>query len=52
MDLCDAVPFFSMDQKLREEIWDDGLHLTKAGYKMMANAISARMIELLSGEEK
>ena len=35
MDLCAAVPYFSMDKMLRKEIWDDGVHLTKAGYKMM-----------------
>jgi lysophospholipase L1-like esterase len=48
MDLCAAVPYFSMDERLREKIWDDGLHLTKAGYKMMGDAIGARMTELLS----
>lgn len=50
MDLCAAVPYFSMDKKLRREIWDDGLHLTKAGYKMMGEAIGARMADLLSRE--
>lgn len=52
MDLCAAVPYFSMDGKLRREIWDDGLHLTRAGYHMMGEAIGARMAELLSGEGK
>lgn len=50
MDLCAAVPYFSMDKMLRREIWDDGLHLTKAGYQMMGEAIGARMAELLSDE--
>lgn len=33
------------------EIWDDGLHLTEAGYKRMGDAIAARLVELLSGAE-
>lgn len=49
MDLCAEIPYFSMNEQLREEIWDDGLHLTQAGYKMMGDAIGARMAELLSG---
>lgn len=48
MDLCAAIPYFSMSEQLREEIWDDGLHLTQAGYKMMGDLIGARMAELLS----
>lgn len=32
---------------MRDKIWDDGLHLTKDGYKMIGNAIASRMIELL-----
>lgn len=50
MDLCAAVPYFTMDKTLRRDIWDDGLHLTKAGYKMMGEAIGARMADLLTSE--
>lgn len=32
---------------MRDKIWDDGLHLTKDGYKLMGDAIASRMIELL-----
>ena len=52
MDLCAAIPYFSMDEALREEIWDDGVHLTEAGYKMMGDAIAVRMAELLTAEKK
>ena len=52
MDLCAAVPYFSMDKMLRKEIWDDGVHLTKAGYKMMGQAIGARMADLISTERE
>ena len=47
MDLCRAVPYFSMEESKRDTIWDDGLHLTKGGYEMMGNAIAAHLIELL-----
>lgn len=47
MDLCSAVPYFDMDKDTRDNIWDDGLHLTKEGYEMMGDAIASRMIEFL-----
>lgn len=47
MDLCGAVPYFSMEEAKRDTIWDDGLHLTKEGYKMMGDAIAAHLVELL-----
>lgn len=48
LDLCSAVPYFSMDTKMRDSIWDDGLHLTEKGYKMMGDAIASRLVEILS----
>lgn len=37
-----------MDEKMRSRVWDDGLHLTEEGYKMMGDAIAARLLEILS----
>ena len=47
MDLCHAVPYFALEEAKRNSIWDDGLHLTEQGYKMMGEAIGAHLIELL-----
>lgn len=47
MDLCDAVPYFALEEAKRDKIWDDGLHLTEEGYKMMGDAIAAHMIKML-----
>ncbi|KAL8958807.1 MAG: hypothetical protein Q9193_004205 [Seirophora villosa] len=47
MDLCAAVPFFTMNDTMRAMMWDDGLHLTMDGYEMMGNAIAAKLLELL-----
>ena len=47
MDLCHAIPYFSMEKAKRDTIWDDGLHLTREGYEMMGDAIAAHLIELL-----
>lgn len=47
-----AVPYFSMDEKKREAVWDDGLHLTKDGYKMMGDAIAVRLVDIISNEIK
>ena len=51
MDLCHAVPYFALEEAKRDNIWDDGLHLTEEGYKMMADAIAAHMIKLLQSLE-
>jgi len=47
MDLCHAVPYFALEEAKRDKIWDDGLHLTEEGYKMMGDAIAAHMIKML-----
>lgn len=47
MDLCHAVPYFALKEAKRDKIWDDGLHLTEEGYKMMGAAIAAHLIKLL-----
>ncbi|KAL8715568.1 MAG: hypothetical protein Q9220_000904 [cf. Caloplaca sp. 1 TL-2023] len=52
MDMCEAVPFFDMDEETRKRIWDDGLHLKKGGYEMMGNAIAAKLLQLLDTARK
>lgn len=51
MDLCHAVPYFALEEAKRDNIWDDGLHLTEEGYKMMGDAIAVHMIKLLQSLE-
>lgn len=48
LDLCTAVPYFTMNDTMREMIWDDGLHLTEDGYKMMGDAIAGKLLELVN----
>ncbi|KAK4692416.1 hypothetical protein P7C71_g4787, partial [Lecanoromycetidae sp. Uapishka_2] len=45
-DIDKAIPFFDMPEDEREKIWDDGVHLTKAGYERMGDAIADRLIEI------
>lgn len=52
LDLCAAVPYFTMNDTMRELIWDDGLHLTVDGYEMMGEAIATQLLELLNVVEK
>lgn len=52
MDICSKIPYYSMDEKKREVIWNDGLHLGKEGYKLMGSLIAARLIEILSDGER
>lgn len=52
MDICSAIPYFSMDEKLRKEIWlADGLHLTQKGYKMMGEKIAEKLVGILKEEQ-
>lgn len=44
------MPYHSMSEEDRDEIWDDGLHLTPFGYSVMGGHIAKRIKDLL--EEK
>lgn len=48
LDLCAAVPYFTMNQTMRKMIWDDGLHLTMDGYKMMGDVIATKLLGLVN----
>mmetsp|Transcript_16308 Transcript_16308/g.40195 ORF Transcript_16308/g.40195 Transcript_16308/m.40195 type:complete len:118 (+) Transcript_16308:37-390(+) len=39
IDFALEFPYFSLDERQREEYWDDGLHYTPAGYAQMGNII-------------
>ena len=39
VDLDKAIPFHTMNNTERDLIWDDGVHLTPAGYDRMATTI-------------
>jgi lysophospholipase L1-like esterase len=36
-----------LDEAERDRLWDDGLHLTGEGYKMMGDVIAVRLFEIL-----
>ncbi|KAL9006314.1 MAG: hypothetical protein Q9188_000913 [Gyalolechia gomerana] len=48
LDLCAAVPYFTMNETMRKMIWDDGLHLTMDGYKMMEDVIATKLLGLVN----
>ncbi|KAH7364741.1 SGNH hydrolase-type esterase domain-containing protein [Rhexocercosporidium sp. MPI-PUGE-AT-0058] len=52
LDLHALIPYHSMPEKEREEIWDDGLHFTSAGYERVGVLVAERLIEILGGEKK
>ncbi|KAL6720504.1 hypothetical protein ACLMJK_002428 [Lecanora helva] len=47
-----AIPYKTLDRTKREEIWDDGLHLTGKGYKLMGDVIAVRLFEILKDEHQ
>lgn len=46
-DIDKAIPYVDMPEDERKQIWDDGVHLTKAGYERMGDAIADRLIEII-----
>ena len=44
MDLARAVPYHALSEEERDEIWDDGLHLTKEGYDLMGRRIGEFLV--------
>lgn len=47
-DLSSAIPYFSLDEKRRKEIWaNDGLHLTAKGYDLAGQKIAEKLIAIL-----
>lgn len=50
-DLFEKMPYHSMTEDQRDELWDDGLHFTEKGYEVIGGMVAERLIELLSGED-
>ncbi|KAI9171512.1 Esterase, SGNH hydrolase-type [Paramyrothecium foliicola] len=46
------IPYHSLSEADQEKYWDDGLHMTPAGYKWMGGFIGDELVELLSVEEQ
>lgn len=51
LDLHSAIPFWSMPNAKRREIWDDGVHFTAKGYDLMGNIVADRLVEVIKGLE-
>ena len=47
-DLWSVIRYTGIDDETREKIWDDGLHLTEEGYRIMGKAVAARLFELMA----
>ncbi|KAG4427229.1 hypothetical protein IFR05_017288 [Cadophora sp. M221] len=52
LDLNTLVPYHSMPEAERDEIWDDGLHFTPTGYARVGVLVAERLMELLGSEGK
>ncbi|GAQ03721.1 hypothetical protein ALT_1042 [Aspergillus lentulus] len=46
-DLHGKVPYHSATEEFRKKIWDDGLHLTAEGYKLVGEVVGEHLIALL-----
>jgi lysophospholipase L1-like esterase len=47
LDLHGNVPYHNATEEFRKRIWDDGLHLTTEGYKLMGEVVGLHLIALL-----
>jgi lysophospholipase L1-like esterase len=50
-DLHAAIPYHSMGETERDEIWDDGLHFTPKGYERMGELVATRLMEIIQSVE-
>ncbi|KAK0108547.1 hypothetical protein ONS95_003347 [Cadophora gregata] len=51
LDLHALIPYHSMPEAERDEIWDDGLHFTPTGYERVGLLVAKRLLELLKSGE-
>jgi lysophospholipase L1-like esterase len=49
-DLKEKLPYHSLDEKERGEIWDDGLHFSKKGYERLGEMVGECLVGILKIE--
>ncbi|KAJ5261372.1 SGNH hydrolase [Penicillium angulare] len=50
-DLRSKIPYHDATEEWREEMFDDGLHMTAKGYDFMGTAIAEHLADLIIAEE-
>ena len=50
-DLKEKIPYHSLDEKEREEIWDDGLHFSKKGYERLGEMVGECLVGILGNDQ-
>lgn len=50
-NLHDSIPYKSMPEKERKEIWDDIIHFTPKGYDLLGKKIAERLEEILTEKD-
>ena len=51
LDLSALIPRESLDDQIRKELWDDGLHFTSAGYDLFGEHVYQTLAPLLPTEK-
>jgi hypothetical protein len=51
-DLAEALPYEAMPEEQRWEVWDDGVHLTMAGYDRLGQLVAGALLPLMQTELK
>ena len=44
------MPYHSLTEDQKDEIWDDGLHFTSKGYERMGELVAERLLEIMEAE--
>ncbi|KAN0121772.1 SGNH hydrolase [Hyaloscypha variabilis] len=52
LDLFEKMPYHSLGEEDRNELWDDGLHFTAAGYAKIGRLVADRLIEIINSESE
>jgi hypothetical protein len=49
-DLAEALPYEAMPEEQRWEVWNDGVHLTMAGYDRLGELVGNALLPLMQAE--
>lgn len=51
LDLHAQIPYWSMPEVERDDVWDDGLHFSPTGYARLGKLVAERLLELLGAKD-
>lgn len=51
MDIFPKVPYHTLSEEDQVKYWDDGLHMSRAGYDLLGNHVADALLKLIAKDE-